>query len=369
MGSDKRNIFEPLQVGRMILKHRVVMAPLTRFRADTEHVHTDLGVEYYQQRSSVPGTLLISEATNITHHAGQYQFAPGIYDQEQIDAWRKVTDAVHANGSFIYLQLWALGRAAKPAELDSQGFEMVSASDIPLQGTTRIPRPLTVKEIQQYVKDYAQAAKNAITAGFDGVEIHNANGYLLDQFLQDVSNKRTDQYGGSIENRARFPLEVLAAVTNAIGQDRTGIRISPFSTFQDMKMADPIPQFSYFVSQVAKHYPQLAYLHAIEPRGSVNVKNYEGDETLDFINDLWPKKSPFFRAGGFDAEQAIEAGQTDDRTVIVMGRLFISNPDLPLRMEKGIELTPYDRTTFYNHGEARGYTDYPFADQTIKAKA
>lgn len=369
MTLNKRNIFEPLHVGRMELKHRVVMAPLTRFRADKEHVHTDLGVEYYRQRSIVPGTLLISEATNITEHAGQYSGAPGIYDQEQIKAWHKITDAVHSNGSFIYLQLWALGRAAKPEELDDGGFEMVSASDIPLQGTTRIPRPLTVEEIQQYVKDYVQAAKNAIAAGFDGVEIHNANGYLLDQFIQDVSNKRTDQYGGSIENRAKFPLEVIAAITNAIGQDHTGIRISPFSTFQDMKMIDPIPQFSYFISQIAELYPQLAYLHAIEPRGSVNVKEYEGNETLNFVNDLWPKNRPFFRAGGFDAEQAIEAGQIDDRTVIVMGRLFISNPDLPLRMEKGIELAPYDRSTFYNHGEARGYTDYPFADQSIKSKA
>ncbi|CAE7207923.1 unnamed protein product, partial [Rhizoctonia solani] len=209
-------LFTPLQLGDLVLSHRVVMAPLTRFRADDNHVHTDLAVEYYAQRAEVPGTLLITEATFISPEAGGFDHIPGVWSDEQIAAWKKVTDAVHERRSYIYLQLWALGRAADPKVLAREGLPYVSSSPTPMEEGGPVPRELSKDEIKNYVDTYVKAAKNAVfKAGFDGVEIHSANGYLLDQFLQDVCNKRTDEYGGSIENRARFTLEVADAVTAA----------------------------------------------------------------------------------------------------------------------------------------------------------
>lgn len=229
-------LFSPIQVGASKLQHRVVLAPLTRFRADDNHVPTELQKEYYVQRAT-PGGLLISEATFISPTSGLYPHAPGIYTQEQIDAWKTVTDAVHAKQGVIFLQQWHVGRASSSAFMN--GHTPDSASAIPISGTSlftgkewEVPHALTVEEIKGIVKDYAQSAKNAIEAGFDGVEIHSANGYLLDQFINTSSNKRTDEYGGSIENRCRFTLEVVDAVTKAIGAERVGIRFSPWSEFQ-----------------------------------------------------------------------------------------------------------------------------------------
>ena len=252
MSVSTSKLFSPLQIGDFTLKHRVVLAPTTRYRASDEHVHGDLAVKYYNQRSREPGTLLITEATFIAPRAGGLGNVPGIWNQEQIAAWKKVrptrpvvvhpcidifeiqvTDTVHANGSYIFAQLWTLGRAATPSILQQEGdFPYVSASNIPLPGSTDIPRPLTEQEIQEYVVDFAQAAKNAVEAGFDGVEIHGANGYLIDQFLQDVSNDRTDAYGGTVEKRSRFALEVVNAVTKAIGTKKTAIRLSPWNDYQ-----------------------------------------------------------------------------------------------------------------------------------------
>jgi len=353
-------LFQPIKVGRMNLQHRVVMAPLTRFRADSNHVHTDLAVEYYRQRASTPGTLLITEATFITPRAGGYTHVPGIYSKEQIAAWKRITEAVHAKGSYIFMQLWALGRAADGSVLRQEGnYDVVSASNIPIdQGNHATPRPLTLEEIQSYVQDYRQAGSNAIEAGFDGVEIHNANGYLLDQFLQDVSNDRTDQYGGSIENRARFPLQVANALAETIGADRVAVRLSPWSKFQTMGMKDPEPQFTYFISQLPR---DLAYVHAVESRILGNNEDPTSEyHSLDALQDAWGQDKVFMRAGGFKPKTAVSVSEQPRNVngLIAIGRYFISNPDLPRRIKLGVELEPYNRDLFYNKTEARGYVDY-----------
>ncbi|RDW84377.1 NADH:flavin oxidoreductase oxidase family protein-like protein [Coleophoma cylindrospora] len=355
-------LFQPLQIGQCALKNRVVMAPLTRFRANDTHAPLPIVAEYYAQRASVPGTLLVSEATFIAPQAGGYDNAPGIYSEEQIAAWKKVTDAIHAKGSFIYLQLWALGRAADPNALAKDGFKVKSSSDVAFEGGAK-PEPLTEAEIQEYIGLYAQAAKNAVAAGFDGVEIHGANGYLIDQFTQDTSNKRTDAWGGSIEKRARFGLEVAKAVVEAVGADKTGIRLSPFSSFQGMKMADPVPQFTYLVNELKKL--NLAYLHLVESRIDGNADT-EATEKVDPLIEAWGKTSPVLLAGGFkpdSAKRAVDEEYKDKDIAIVFGRLFISNPDIVFRIQHGIELTPYDRNLFYNKGEAHGYTTWPFSKE------
>jgi NADPH2 dehydrogenase len=262
-----------LPVGAINVGHRVVMAPLTRFRANKDHVHGELAKTYYAQRATVPGTLIVSEAAVIAAQAGGYANVPGIWNDAQIAGWKtvrvygpsrfplfchpcltfhwpKVTDAVHAKGSFIFLQLWALGRVASPTILKQEGgYDVVGASPILVPGPTFggdehvLPRELSIPEIKEYVQLYTQAAKNAIEAGFDGVEVHAANGYLLDQFLQSVSNKRTDEYGGSIQNRLRFPLEVIDSVVKAVGAERTAVRLSPWSKFQGKEKIPPrVPQ-------------------------------------------------------------------------------------------------------------------------------
>ncbi|KAJ7749804.1 hypothetical protein DFH07DRAFT_828423 [Mycena maculata] len=367
MSTSTTKLFEPIKVGTVTLQHRVVLAPLTRYKATTEHVpYLPLVSDYYGQRASKAGSLLITEATFIAARAGGYPHVPGIWSPEQVKAWKVVADAVHAKDSFIFMQLWALGRAADPTQLKSEdpSFPYVSASDVQLTGKKEPPRPLTVPEIKEYVGLYAQAAKNAIEAGLDGVEIHSANGYLLDQFLQDLSNKRTDEYGGSVENRARFTLEVVDAVVAAIGAERTAIRFSPWSLFQDMAMADPIPTFSYVISQLAARHPNLAYIHLVEPRINGNTTRPEGEvgthESNEALRAIWAPR-PWIRAGGFTREGALEAAQSGD--LVAFGRLYISNPDLPTRLEKDIPLAVYNRETFYLVGEnsPRGYTDQPFA--------
>ncbi|KDQ08779.1 hypothetical protein BOTBODRAFT_37639 [Botryobasidium botryosum FD-172 SS1] len=357
-------LFEPIQVGDVTLQHRVAMAPLTRYRADEEHVHGQIAVDYYAQRASTPGTLLFTEATFIAPEAGGYANVPGIYTDAQIAAWKKVTDAVHAHGSFIYLQLWALGRTAEPAVLAAEGHDLVAPSAIPKPGGAT-PRALTAEEVKKYVRLYAQAARNAVhRAGFDGVEVHSANGYLLNQFLLDTANERTDEYGGSIENRSRFSLEVLAAVTEAVGESKTGIRFSPWGAFQVVRTADPIPTFTYLINTIREKHPNLAYIHLIEPD-----QEKRAEESNDFARKLWAPR-PFLSAGLHDAVSGPKAA--DERgDVVVYGRYFISNPDLPLRLKRGIELSPYNPKTFYLRGptQSEGYTDYPFAKQPVQWKA
>ncbi|KAH9945561.1 hypothetical protein B0H21DRAFT_433960 [Amylocystis lapponica] len=357
---------QPIEVGAVELSHRVVLAPLTRFRADAQHVHSEIAVEYYSQRASEPGSLLISEGTFIFAKAGGMHNVPGIWNDAQIAAWRKITDAVHAKGSFIFAQLWAQGRGAYIEHLEAEdpSFPYVSASDVQSATRSKPPRPLTVAEIKEYVDGYARAASDAVhRAGFDGVEVHGANGYLVDQFLQDVTNKRTDEYGGSIEKRCRFGLEVISAIAKAVGADRTAIRLSPWGTVNDMRMDDPIPTFSHFVTRLAELHPDLAYLHVVDPRVTGDWDNLvvNEEDSNDFIRKIWAPR-PLISAGGFTREKAIaSAEETGD--LIAFGRLYISNPDLPLRLRNNLPLTKYNRDTFYVPGtqSVEGYTDYPFA--------
>ncbi|KAH8109473.1 FMN-linked oxidoreductase [Phellopilus nigrolimitatus] len=360
-------LFSPLKVGNVTLQHRVAMAPLTRFRADDAHVPTDLMVEHYAQRASVPGTLLISEGTFIAQKAGGYENVPGIWNDAQVRAWKKVVDAVHARGSFIFLQLWALGRASKPAllaqeaqeaGLPADAFPYISASDVQQADRAAYgkPRPLTEPEIDEYVELYAQAARNAVDgAGFDGVEIHDANGYLLDQFQQDITNTRTDAYGGSVAARAKFPLRVAAAVARAVGPARTGVRISPWNDFQGMRMADPVPQFAHFAAELRRAHPGLAFLHVVE--------GHRPGDSVDFLRDVWragaQEGSVFLSCLGHDRASALRHAEKGD--VVVFGKLFISNPDLPRRLKEDIPLNPFNPATFYLAKSPVGYIDQPFA--------
>ncbi|PVF97963.1 putative NADPH2 dehydrogenase chain OYE2 [Serendipita vermifera] len=361
-------LFSPIRVGRLDLAHRVILAPLTRLRADSAHIHGDLAVTYYGQRASTPGTLLITEATFIAPEASGMNGVPGIWSREQITAWKKVTDAVHAKGSFIYLQLWALGRQANPKALEREGgYPYVSSSDVPMQGKPK-PRPLSKTEVENYVCLYAKAAENAIEAGFDGVEIHGANGYLIDQFIQDVCNTRTDEYGGSIENRARFALDVTRAVTSAVGEDRTGIRLSPWSEFGDMRMKEPIPTFEYLIQELHDRFPQLAYIHLVEPRiaGDKDARSPEVKvDSNDFAKKIWGER-PYISAGGYTPERAVKRVE-DYGGLVAFGRLFLANPDLPERIKRGVPLNAPNRKTFYTSGSI-GYIDYPFLEETPNSK-
>ncbi|KAJ7478737.1 hypothetical protein B0H11DRAFT_2028499 [Mycena galericulata] len=359
-------LFQPVNVGMLHLQHRVVLAPLTRVRSsDPGHVPLlPMMKEYYNQRASTPGTLLITEATFIAARAGGIAHVPGIWDAAQIAAWKEITDSVHAAGSHIFLQLWALGRAADPNQLrkEDASFPYVSASDVKMESAKETPRPLAVTEIQEHVDLYAQAARNALRAGFDGVEIHAANGYLIDQFSQDVSNKRKDEYGGSVENRARFALEVVDAVTSAVAGDRTGIRLSPWSRFQEMGMADPKPTFTYLVSQIKAAHLDFAYIHVVEPRiaGDDDAIGHDSDGN-DFLPALWAPRT-LISAGGYTRESALSRAENEG-DLIAFGRRFLANPDLPVRLMKRIPLNETDRKTFFRVESAEGYTDYPFAGE------
>ena len=358
-------LFDPIHIGPNTLSHRIAMAPLTRYRANDAHVHTSLATEYYSQRASVSGTLLITEATFISPRASGYENVPGIWNKDQIEAWKNVTDAVHKKGCYIMCQLWALGRAAKPEIVRKEAGEkaFVSSSSIAMQAGGEVPRALEEEEILAFIADYAQAAKNAIEAGFDGVEIHGANGYLIDQFTQDMTNHRTDAWGGSVEKRSRFGLEVAKAVVEAVGSEKVGIRMSPFSTFQGMKMADPITQFSHLIEGLKKL--KLAYIHLVESRVSGNA-DIEATERVDPLLKVWDKTGPVLLAGGFQpdsAKRAVEEEYTGHNIIVVFGRHFIANPDLPFRIEKGLELNKYNRDTFYKAKSPDGYVDYPFSKE------
>ncbi|ORY26791.1 hypothetical protein BCR39DRAFT_540246 [Naematelia encephala] len=359
-------LFEPITVGAIPLKHRVVLAPLTRLRANKETgVPSDLAIEYYRQRAS-DGGLLISEGTMIAQEAGGMPGAPGVHSKEQISKWKEITDAVHSKGGKIVCQLWALGRVADPSLVST----VWGASTLPFvqdgQSPSEAPKvtQLTPKDIERFTGHYVQAAKNAIEAGFDGVEVHGANGYLLDQFLQSKSNNRTDEYGGSLENRFRFPLAVINAVSKAIGVERVGLRMSPLGTFQGMREDDPIGVFLPWAQTVLAAQPKIAYIHAVGPRpeGLKDADEYDTlmlvSGNLDVIRDAVVKAgSRFLIAGGFTTKSAkAHTEQTDD--LIVFGRPFIANPDLPERIKNDWPLTPYDRSTFYTP-DAHGYTDYP----------
>ena len=360
-------LFTPLALGPITLQHRVVMAPLTRMRASPDgNVPTALNAAYYAQRAT-PGGLLIAEATPVSWQGHGHPNVPGIHTAAQIDGWRLVTDAVHAKGGVIYLQLWHTGRVSHSSH-QPDGGAPVGPSAIAAQGSTmdregrpvpyELPRALDTAEMPALVDSWRQAAANAMAAGFDGVEIHGANGYLLEQFLQSRSNVRSDRYGGSIENRCRLHLEIADAVAGEIGADRTGIRLSPWGIANDSGEADPLPLYTHLVRELAAR--RLVYLHLIEPRAS-------GTGKADIVREGQPSAAATFRplwpgvlidAGGFDREGALQAVREGRADAVAFGRYFIANPDLPRRIELDAPFTPYHRPTFYGGGAA-GYTDYP----------
>jgi 2,4-dienoyl-CoA reductase-like NADH-dependent reductase (Old Yellow Enzyme family) len=356
-------LFSPIKIGKNQLEHRVVMAPLTRARATLDAVPTESFVEYYSQRTS-RGGLMISEATFIDRLAGGYRHVPGIYHEEQIKAWQKVTEAVHQKGGIIFMQLWHIGRVGS-RDLNPNGEQVVSASDIPARGKNYIlggdheqPRPLTVAEIKDWIERYRQAALNAIEAGFDGVEIHSSHGYLLDQFINSSSNRRTDDYGGSIPNRTRFPLQVVDAIVDAIGAHRTAIRLTPGADFQDVSDDTVVDTWSYLVSQLQHHHPDLAYLHFVQAHANVMVDTFVDQDSVEPYRKIW--KGPIIVAGGYsNATEAAMDYAEKNNCLISFGRAFVANPDLPQRLLHHWPLNPYDRSTFYTH-DLKGYTDYPF---------
>jgi NADPH2 dehydrogenase len=313
----------------------------------------------------VPGTLLVSEGTFMTPQSGGFDFVPGLWEPSMLKAWKTVTDAVHAKGSYIYCQLWCLGRAAQAKVMERNGLDVVSSSPVAISAENAVPRAMTEEEVWSMVGAYAMAARAAVLeAGFDGVEIHGANGYMVDQFTQDTCNKREDRWGGSIENRARFALEVTKACVAAVGPERVGIRLSPYSEYQAMRMTDPEPQFTYLIKELSKL--RLSYLHMTTPRvqGATDVKNPV--ENMDWAVKAWGNVSPVILAGGYRINTA--KGDVDEKfkdydICIAFGRYFISTPDLPFRLRTGVEVNRYDRGTFYAATKPEGYIDYPFSNQ------
>lgn len=354
-------LFKPLTIGHLEVQHRVAMAPLTRFRAKDNRVPTALMQEYYGQRAAMPGTLLITEGTFVSAAScGGFRNAPGIWREDQVDAWKNVTDEVHRKGCYIFCQIFAMGRAADFETAAQEGYPIVAPSAIPIHDGGPVPRAMTTEEVQRTIQDFVKASKNAIRAGFDGVEIHVANGYLLDQFLQDVSNTRQDAYGGSLENRSRLIDQVLQEVADSIGPERMGLRLSPWSTFQGMRMENPIPQFSDIITKAKAR--GIGYLHLVESRIS-GSDDYVGHEQLDFAYDLWD--GPLLVAGGYtptEAAELVDERCPNKKIVVVFGRHFISNPDLVFRIKEGLPLQEYDRSTFYAAGSPAGYVDYKYSE-------
>ncbi|SCU99487.1 LADA_0H20076g1_1 [Lachancea dasiensis] len=383
------NLFKPMAIGDTEVQHRAVMCPLTRMRAHSPGnvPNKDWAVKYYDQRSKAPGTMIITEGTFPSPQCGGYDNAPGIWSEEQVAGWKKIFSKIHENKSFAWVQLWVLGRQAPPDTLKRDGLRYDSASDEVYMDAASEAKAkecdnkqhgLTKAEIKQYIADYVQAAKNSIAAGADGVEIHSANGYLLNQFLDPISNKRTDEYGGSIENRARFALEVVDAVVDAVGHKKVGIRFSPFGVFGVMSGgAEPsiIAQYAYVVGELEKRARAgkgLAYIHLVEPRVTnpffAEGQGWYKEGSNEFVSSIW--KGPIIRAGNYamDPQAALKDVQQDDRTLIGYGRLFIANPDLVSRLENGLPLNSYDRDTFYAFTD-KGYIDYPTYSEASEAVA
>ncbi len=358
------DLFSPVRAGALDLSNRIAMAPMTRSRADEGNVPSDLAVTYYTQRASAG--LIITEATQVSPQGVGYLNTPGIHSEAQIAGWQKVTKAVHTAGGQIVLQLWHVGRVshpsfhggALPVAPSAIGFEGEVYTSEGLQRYVT-PRALELSEIAGIVEQFQQGARNAKEAGFDGVEVHGANGYLLDQFLQDISNQRTDEYGGSVENRARLLLEVTQAVVEVWGAERVGVRLSPSGTISGMGDSNPAQTFGYAVQELAKF--GLAYLHLMEPfvhePGMI-------DPVINHFRPLYSGVIITNNAYTFDsATQVVQSGQAD---IVSFGQLFLANPDLPERFRVQAELNQLDRSTFYGGG-AKGYTDYPALEVAVRS--
>ena len=349
------NLFDPLQAGDLSLPNRVVLAPLTRTRAGAGRVPTALNADYYAQRASAG--LILSEATSVDPMGVGYPDTPGIWSDAQVTGWQTVTRAVHAGGGRIFMQLWHVGRVSHPDHLD--GRLPVAPSAIAPGGHVSLlrpqrpyvtPRALEASEIPAIVEAYRKGAENAKRAGFDGVEIHGANGYLLDQFLQDASNRRTDRYGGSIENRARLLLEVTDAAISVWGAGRVGVHLAPRGDAHSMGDSDPLATFGYVAKELGRR--GIAFIFARESLGEKRI----GPELKRLFGGVLIANEGFDRES---AQRVLDAGEAD---AVSFGKLYISNPDLPRRLLLGAPLNPFHPETFYGYGQpdARlGYTDYP----------
>jgi N-ethylmaleimide reductase len=354
------NLLSPYKLGNLELPNRVVMAPLTRNRAGEGNVPGELNATYYVQRASAG--LIITEATQVSPQGLGYPSTPGIHSPEQVEGWKLVTDAVHQQGGRIFLQLWHVGRISHP-DLQPDGALPVAPSAIAPKGEAATyegpkpfvtPRALETSEIPEIVEQYRKGAENALQAGFDGVEVHGANGYLLDQFLRDGTNHRTDEYGGSIENRARLLLEVTEAVTGVWGAERVGVRLSPSGTFNDMHDSNPLATFGYAAEALNRF--GLAYLHIVEVN-EADLRHGGTEVPTRHLRDRFT--GTLMVNGGYNSDRANAVLGKKEADLVSFGTLFLANPDLPQRFALNAPLNPPDPTTFYGGGE-KGYTDYPF---------
>lgn len=357
-------LFTPVRLARHTLPNRAVMAPMTRNRAGDGNVPTAAMALYYAQRASAG--LIVTEGSQVSPRGVGYPDTPGIHTDAQVEGWRRVTDAVHERGGRVFLQLWHVGRVSHPS-VQADGGQPVAPSALAAEGALYtpagplpypVPRALETEEIAGVVEEFARGAANALRAGFDGVELHGANGYLIDQFLRDGSNRRTDRYGGPVENRARFLLQVAAAAADVWGGDRVGVRFSPVSPYNGMSDSDPAATFGYAAEALNRFRP--AYLHVTEPLGTP-----EDARVAPVVRRAF--RGPLILNGGYDraaADAAIAAGEAD---LVAFGTAFLANPDLPERFAEGAALNVPDRATFYG-GDARGYTDYPFRDGSSGAR-
>ncbi len=365
------SLFEPAQAGDIALANRIVMAPLTRNRSSGA-IPNNLNATYYEQRATAG--LIVTEGTPISQQGQGYADVPGLYKREAIEGWKQVTDGVHSAGGKIVAQIWHVGRISHTS-LQPHGGQPVAPSAIPAKSKTYIinddgtgafaetsePRALTIDDIGLILEDYRSGARAALEAGFDGVEIHAANGYLIEQFLKSSTNQRTDEYGGSIENRARFLLEVVDAVAEEIGAGRTGIRLSPVTPANDIFEADPQPLYNYVADQLGKR--NLAFIHVVEGATGGPRDFKQGDKPFDYA----AFKAAYRNAGGkglwianngYNRESAIEAVESGKVDAVAFGKAFIANPDLVRRLKNDAPLNEPNQPTFYGGG-AEGYTDYP----------
>ncbi|XP_050219467.1 12-oxophytodienoate reductase 2-like [Mercurialis annua] len=365
--SDINPLLTPYKLGNFNLSHRVVLSPLTRQRS-YDNVPQPHAILYYSQRTT-KGGLLICEATGVSDTAQGYPYTPGIWTKEQVEAWKPIVDAVHAKGGIFFCQIWHVGRVSNSG-FQPNGQAPISCTDKSLTPQLRAngidvadftpPRRLRTDEIPQIVNDFRIAARNAMEAGFDGVEIHGAHGYLIDQFMKDQVNDRTDQYGGSLENRCRFASEIVEAVVNEIGADKVGIRLSPFANFMESGDSNPEALGLYMVESLNKY--GILYCHMVEPRMKTSSEISKCSESLWLIRKAF--KGTFIAAGGYDKEDGNKAVAKNHADLIAFGRHFLANPDLPRRFELNAPLNKYNRDTFYTSDPVIGYTDYPFLEAT-----
>lgn len=363
-------LFQNTKMGANTLKNRVIMAPLTRNRSHDDGTPAEMAIDYYTQRAS--GGLIITEATQISAMGKGYIKTPGIYNRDHIDGWAKIVKSVHEKGGKIFLQLWHVGRISHSSILPdgvdhphAPSAIRAKAETVTEEGRTQVsePKEMSLDEIKQTVKDYRHAAECAKEAGFDGVEIHAANGYLINQFLEDCSNKRNDEYGGSIENRMRFLNEIISEVASVWGPDRVGIRLSPTSTFNDMGDSDPLGTYTSVIKKLNTY--GLAYLHIVEKFPGIDVSEEE-QKTLKTLRNIW---NGFYIANGdYGREDGIKAVESGHADAVCYGRIYIANPDLYERLKIDAELNEPNPDTFYGGGR-EGYTDYPFMSEKQKSKA